>query len=274
MKGFTANGAWICHTGKLRKVNEDACFFGGVFSGASISAPSRVQLETGSWLIAVADGIGGHKAGAYASREVVAGLATCTDLTPKGVDHNLVETNRRLHGAGAANPDLSGTGAAVVGMLATDEHLYAFNVGDARLYRQEGGKLRQMTVDDSVEEMLVREGLMKAHGGIRPANLHALTQSVGGSKEYHEIEPHFYLLPMAARARFILCTDGLSDMLSPKDMERVVVPLLTPVAAVQMLFTAAMDAGGKDNITVAVVDVETAPVPARAAVKKTEKMVD
>jgi serine/threonine protein phosphatase PrpC len=273
MKGFTAIGAWICHTGKVRKNNEDACLFGGVFSGASVSAPSRVKLDAGNWIISVADGIGGHKAGAYASREVVASLATCTDISPKGVDHNLVETNRRLHQAGVDNPDLSGTGAAVAGILATAEHLYAFNVGDARLYRQEGGKLRQMTVDDSVEEMLLREGLMKAHGGIRPANLHALTQSVGGSKEYHEIEPHFYLLPIAARARFILCTDGLSDMLSPKDMERIVVPVLAPVAAVQTLFTAAMDAGGKDNITVAVVDVETV-APAKPSMPKTVKMVD
>src|SRR5687767_11803595 len=258
MSGFLASGAWICHTGKLRKVNEDASLFGTTFSGASASAPTSVVLDSRQWIIAAADGIGGHKAGAYASREVVTSLAMCTDITPEGVNRNLMDTNRRLHEAGTHNPDLAGTGAAVVGVFATAENLYAFNVGDARVYRQEGGRLKQMTEDDSVEQMLVREGLMKSHGGIRPASMHALTQSVGGSKDYHEIEPHFYLLPITERARFILCTDGITDMLSNKDMERVVVPVLNPVAAAQALFSAAMEAGGKDNITVSIVDVEKA----------------
>ena len=256
MSGYLASGAWICHTGKVRKVNEDACFFGGTFSGASASAPTRVTLDSLIWTIAVSDGIGGHKAGAFASREVVNRLATCVDITPEGINRNLHETNERLFQAGRDNPDLTGTGAAVVGMFATADNLYAFNVGDARCYRQEGGKLKQMTEDDSVEQMLVREGLMKSHGGIRPASMHALTQSVGGSKDFHEIDPHFYLLPLTTRARFILCTDGLTDMLATKDMERVVIPILNPSAAVQALFSAAMEAGGKDNITIAVVDVE------------------
>jgi serine/threonine protein phosphatase PrpC len=189
----------------------------------------------------------------------VASLSTCADITPEGINRNLLDTNRRLHEAGTHNPDLAGTGAAVVGMFATADNLYAFNVGDARLYRQEGGRLKQMTEDDSVEQMLVREGLMKSHGGIRPASMHALTQSVGGSKDYHEIEPHFYLLPMTERARFILCTDGLTDMLAAKDLERVAISILNPAAAAHALFSAAMDAGGKDNITVLVVDVEKAP---------------
>jgi PPM family protein phosphatase len=63
-------------------------------------------------------------------------------------------------------------------------------------------------------------------------------------------------MPLSKPARFILCTDGLSDMLSVKEMERVVVPVLSPAGAVQALFTSAMDAGGRDNITIAVVDVD------------------
>src|SRR4051812_26122577 len=119
MSGYLASGAWICHTGKLRKVNEDASLFGSVFSGASTSAPSSVALEERIWIIAAADGIGGHKAGAYASREVVTNLSTCADITPEGINRNLLDTNRRLHEAGMHNPDLAGTGAAVVGMFAT-----------------------------------------------------------------------------------------------------------------------------------------------------------
>jgi serine/threonine protein phosphatase PrpC len=119
MSGFQASGAWICHTGKLRKVNEDSSLFGAVFSGASASAPTAVTIESQTWIIAAADGIGGHKAGAYASREVVTSLAGCTEITPEGINRNLLDTNRRLHESGSNNPDLAGTGAAVVGIFAT-----------------------------------------------------------------------------------------------------------------------------------------------------------
>ncbi len=255
-KAYSASGAWICHAGKVRKVNEDASFFGGVFGGASMSSPLKAKLEAGSWIIAVADGIGGHKAGAYASREVVVALSLCTDITPDGVQKVLLQTNKKLHQAGVENPEVSGCGTAVVGIFCAAGKLYAFNVGDARLYRQEGGKLRQITRDDSVEQMLVDEGLMRSHDGIRPSNMHALTQSVGGSRDHVVIEPHFYPLPDTERARFILCTDGLSDMLSQRDMERIAIPVLEPAAAASVLFAAAMEAGGKDNITITVVDVE------------------
>ena len=255
---YSARGAWISHTGRVRLVNEDACFFGSIFSGASMSTPVKSLLDTAQWVIAAADGIGGHKAGAYASREVVSGLSTCTDISPRGMHRCLLEIHRALHKSGIENPDLTGTGAAVVGMFANDGALYGFNVGDARLYRQLGGKLQQITEDDSVEQMLVKEGMMKANPDIRPANMHALTQSIGGSSELIHIEPHFYLLSVTREARFIICTDGLTDMVSAKDIERIAVPLLNPIAVVQALFSAAMEAGGRDNITIAVVDVEKA----------------
>ncbi len=253
---YTAKGAWICHTGKVRKVNEDACLFSGTFSGASASAPMEAACNDPRWVIAVADGIGGHKAGAYASREVVEALSKCPNISPDGISAHIQETNNRLHQSGVENPDLTGTGAAVVGMFAGEGGLFAFNVGDARLYRQEGGKYKQITRDDSVEALLVEEGLMRASHGIRPATMHALTQSVGGSRDVMKIETHFHLLPVTKSARFLLCSDGLSDMVSQKDIERIAVPILSAAAVVQALFSAAMEAGGRDNITIAVVDVE------------------
>lgn len=253
---YAAKGAWICHTGKVRKVNEDACLFGGTFSGASTSAPMEAGCNGARWIVAVADGIGGHKAGAYASREVIEALAKCPNISPDGISKHIQDTNDRLHQSGVENPDLTGTGAAVVGMFAGEGGLFAFNVGDARLYRQEGGKYKQITRDDSVEALLVEEGLMRASHGIRPATMHALTQSVGGSRDVMKIETHFHLLPVTNSARFLLCSDGLSDMVSQKDIERIAVPLLSAASVVQALFNAAMEAGGRDNITIAVVDVE------------------
>lgn len=255
---YIATGAWICHTGKVRKMNEDACLFGGTFSGASTSSPLDASCFSRRWIIAVADGIGGHKAGAYASREVVESLSKCESdhISTTGIAKLLQDTNNRLHQSGVENPDLTGTGAAVVGMFSGEGGLFAFNVGDARLYRQEGGKYKQVTRDDSVEAMLIAEGLMRASEGIRPATMHALTQSVGGSRDIVKIEPHFYPLPITKAGRFILCSDGLSDMVSHKEIEKIAVPLLSASSVVIELFKAAMEAGGRDNCTIAVVDVE------------------
>ncbi len=259
MNGFVASGAWICHTGKVRKMNEDACLFGGAFGGASTSAPMKAVLKKSPWVVALADGIGGHRAGAFASREVVANLEAASEFSRTAIGNVLQATNRKLHEVGQEKPEFEGTGTAVVGLVSGPDGMFGFNVGDARLYRQQAGRLTQISADDSVEQMLIHEGLLKASDdGVRSKYMHALTQSVGGSVEYHPLDPHFYPLTVKSAARFLLCTDGLTDMISVKTIESYVVPQLKPVAAVQSLFSAAMEAGGRDNITIAIVDVEKA----------------
>ncbi len=255
MKNFAASGAWICHTGKVRKVNEDACLFGGAFGGASTSAPMKASVSAERWVIALADGIGGHRAGAFASREVLVNLENATDFTSAAIGEVLQETNLKLHTVGREKPEFEGTGTAVVGLVSGPDGLFAFNVGDARIYRQQTGKLVQISRDDSVEQLLIHEGLLSESDGVRSHYMHALTQSVGGSSEYFRLDPHFYPLAVKGDTRFLLCTDGLTDMLSVKEIEKFLVPQLKPSAAVQSLFSAAMEAGGRDNITIAVVDV-------------------
>ena len=256
MKDFIASGAWICHTGKVRKVNEDACLFSGAFGGASTSAPMKATVARPHWVIALADGIGGHRAGAFASREVLASLEGATEFTSAAIGEVLQATNSKLHAVGREKPEFEGTGTAVVGLVSGPDGLFGFNVGDARLYRQQSGRLTQITRDDSVEQLLIHEGLLGASEGVRSHYMHALTQSVGGSAEYHRLDPHFHPLTVKGATRFLLCTDGLTDMISVKDIESYLIPQLRPVAAVQSLFSAAMEAGGRDNITIAIVDVE------------------
>ena len=237
-------------------MNEDACLFDGIFGGASTSAPMKAVLKKSPWVVALADGIGGHRAGAYASREVVAGLAGTSEFSRVAIENALQETNRKLHEVGREKPEFEGTGTAVVGLVSGPEGLFGFNVGDARLYRQNAGRLTQISDDDSVERMLIHEGLLEASEGVRSKFMHALTQSVGGSAEYYRLEPHFYPLAVKSATRFLLCTDGLTDMISLKTIESYLIPQLKSVAAVQSLFSAAMEAGGRDNITIAIVDVE------------------
>jgi serine/threonine protein phosphatase PrpC len=218
----------------------------------------RAELKRSPWVVALADGIGGHRAGAYASREVLAGISAMEEFNQEALGRVLQETNRKLHEIGREKPEFEGTGTVVVGLVSGPDGLFGFNVGDARLYRQQAGRLTQISSDDSVEQLLIHEGLLEVSDGVRSNYMHALTQSVGGSAEYHRLEPHFYPLPVKKAARFLLCTDGLTDMISNKAIESYIVPQLKPAAAVQSLFSAAMEAGGRDNITIAIVDVEKA----------------
>src|SRR5688572_29330912 len=74
---YAARGAWLCHAGRVRRGNEDACLAGSRFSSVSSDLPVPISIPCGPWIVAVSDGIGGHRGGAEASREVVRHLSTC-----------------------------------------------------------------------------------------------------------------------------------------------------------------------------------------------------
>lgn len=249
-------GAWICHTGKVRRVNEDACLAGTMFCGGSVETPAPIEIATSPWIVAVSDGIGGHRAGAEASREVVTALDGGKRITPNGVGEILQRLNRQLCERGKQERDFAAMGATVAGLGCGGRGLFAFNVGDSRVYRQHGAQLVQITRDDSEAEDLIDVGLLQRSEGKRPGFLHALTQAIGGREEVKEIEVHVHPLRIAGRTRFLVCSDGLTDMLHAPEIQEIMNAESEAEAAVAALFTTAMAAGGMDNITIAVVEVE------------------
>jgi serine/threonine protein phosphatase PrpC len=253
---YAVHGAWICHTGKLRRMNEDACLAGTALSDTSIDTPSPFSIDAEPWIVAVSDGIGGHRAGAEASREVVEALADCKRVTPYGVADILQRVNRRLCERGLKDSEFAAMGATVAGIGCGRREIFAFNVGDSRVYREEGGRLTQITRDDSEAEELIDQGLLKSADGLRPGFLHALTQAIGGREEVIEIEVHIHPLHIDEHARFVICSDGLTDMVPASEIAKIMAANGDATAAVAALFTAAMDAGGLDNITITVVEVE------------------
>ena len=253
---YAVRGAWVCHTGKVRRVNEDACIAGTMLSGGSAEAPAPINIPVSPWIVAVSDGIGGHRAGAEASREVVTALGSCKRITPSGVSDILRRLNRQLCERGRKERDFAAMGATVAGLGCGGRGLFAFNVGDSRVYRQDGRQLVQVTRDDSEAEDLIDQGLLQRTEGKRPGFLHALTQAIGGREEVHEIDAHVHPLRIGSRTRCLVCSDGLTDMLHAPEIEAIMLAESEAEPAVAALFAGAMAAGGMDNITIAVVEVE------------------
>ncbi len=252
----SVSGSWLTHRGQVRRQNEDACLAGTVVSGEIEGAPAAIDIATNPWIVAVSDGIGGHLAGAEASHAVVTALAACERVTPNGISEILRRLNRQLCERGKKERDFAAMGATIAGLACGGSGLFAFNVGDSRVYRQDADGLVQITRDDSEAEDLIDQGLLQRSEGKRPGFLHALTQAIGGREEAEEILVHILPLAVSVRTRFIICSDGLTDMLHEPQIREILATQPPADAAVAALFAGAMDAGGRDNITIAVVDVE------------------
>ncbi len=237
-------------------MNEDAVLAGASYFDGSTHEPAEIAISEGPWIVAVSDGIGGHRGGAEASREVVATLSRCLRVTPVSVSDTLQGLNRDFCVRGQTDDELAAMGATVAGIGCGGRGLFAFNVGDSRVYRLEGEKLVQVTRDDSEAEDLVDLGLLQPYDGPRPGFLHALTQAIGGREEVIEIETHVHPLQIETLTRFLVCSDGLTDMIHAPVIREILLSKREAGRAVSELFERAMEAGGVDNITLAVIDIE------------------
>jgi serine/threonine protein phosphatase PrpC len=238
----------------MRRANEDACLAGDVVSTGSSDAAVPINLAAEPWIVAVSDGIGGHRAGAEAAQEVARALAGCDPITPAAVRGVLDDLSRELCARGRQDPECAGMGATVAGIASGPGGLFAFNVGDSRVYKFSRHRLIQVTRDDSEAEELIRAGLL-SRDQVRPGNMHALTRAIGGRAVAVEVRPHIHALSVAKRARFLVCSDGVTDMLSQDVLQETIATEREPAAAVRRLFQLSMEAGGFDNITLAVFDV-------------------
>ena len=237
--------AAITHRGAVRDSNEDSVLVGAWLCGHSIEEPLAVKHVLSEPLICVvADGIGGHAAGAEASRRVATTLlgATVPGMREDDVKTALEQANSEVYAAAAANPDFAGMGSTVAGIVFQPDGLIWFNVGDSRVYRYRDGFLRQLSIDD----------VPVGHDGDRRTGV--ITRSLGGSFQYTPVVAHVEAEPLVVGWQYLLCSDGLTDMVDVNGMERIL-QAHPPGVAVNALFKAAMAAGRRDNISIILVSV-------------------
>jgi protein phosphatase len=225
------------HAGRVRSNNEDAIGVSGT-SEFPLTSWTGALSATDGWTL-VADGMGGHAAGEVASHLAVELLRPVLPSLQNDGDIMLAlhAANDALFETMVRHPSFLGMGTTVVGALFRKDHALVFNVGDSRAYLHQDGALTKLTVDDVV-------------GG------NQLTQCLGGIDPQACIVPHVRLVPLSPGAQLLLCSDGLTDMLTD---EQIAAKLgERGDMSVDALVSRALEAGGQDNLSTALITVTSA----------------
>jgi protein phosphatase len=211
-------------------------------------------------LFVVADGRGGHEAGEVASaiavdafrhligrrsvdaREIWASLASAQ-----------LSIDQLAQGSARGRAGTTVTGVAIT-EIETHGYWLVFNLGDSRTYRLAGGTLEQVSVDHSVVQELVEAGEIEAASAPTHPQRNVITRALGaGNSE----QPDFWLLPAERGDRILVCSDGLTGELADVDITRILLEEADPQTAAMRLVRDALAHGGRDNLTVLVIDAVT-----------------
>lgn len=205
----------------------------------------------------VADGMGGAKGGAVASNMAISiiseQLRDGSEITIERVSSAVRLANSEIFQKGNADPALSGMGTTFVGLAFFEERLLVCNVGDSRAYRMRNGALIQLTTDHTLVQELIRSGSITEDQAERHPISHMLTRSLGPTAQI-EVDCRICEQPPLPGDRYLLCSDGLynmleedemCDLLEDHDVER----------AVEEMIRLANERGGTDNITAVVIEV-------------------
>ena len=245
------------HTGLVRTHNEDVLL-------TFVAEQLGDEASDAFGLFILADGMGGHQAG-----EVASALAART-VTREVIEH--VYVPYLIHGRPDAQRPLTealtqavdeasqmvynnvpGGGTTLTGVLILNERAFLAHVGDSRAYLYHNGRLQQLTKDHSYVDKLVELGQLTMEEAAVHPQKNVLYRAVGQEGEL-EVDTHIETIP--AGGRLLLCCDGLWSMIGDEEIQRIVGGAATPQAACDQMVAAANAAGGRDNITAVVVEMD------------------
>ena len=253
--GFTVRAACGCSTGRVRRNNEDNFWFAGRGLEADNNGMEGIRtLEcspTGGVLLAVFDGMGGESFGEVASLTAMTAageaLRTKRKLTQRPEDYldSLVKQLNVAVFQAAQSLQVERMGSTVAGLYFTRGSVYSLNLGDSRVFRLRDGELTQLSVDHTDGAELARRGL--SHRKPR------LTQHLGIDPMDMIIEPHIAADKLARGNRYLICSDGVTDMVSRDRLQELMTQCADAAECTERLMQEALDNGGKDNTTAIVV---------------------
>lgn len=207
-------------------------------------------------LFIVADGMGGHNAGDFASKYTVEQIVAYIENAPMTNPVDLIrgalnKANASLMAQAKSDTTLAGMGTTVVIATIIQDCMYVANIGDSRLYLLRD-ELEQITRDHSLVQEMVRMGEMDASEAKSHPDKNIITRAVGA---FEELEIDFFEQKVQPGDLILMCTDGLSNMVDDISIRQLIETGRDVVEKVQHLIEAANRGGGKDNITAAIIEI-------------------
>lgn len=226
------------HDGMIREHNEDSGY-------------------AGPRLLAVADGMGGQAAGEVASSEVISTIVELDEDVPGSdilttLGGSVARANEQLRVMVEEDPQLEGMGTTLTALLWTGQRLGLVHVGDSRAYLLRDGVLTQITQDHTWVQRLVDEGRITEEEATTHPQRSLLMRALGSGDH---VEPDLSVREVRAGDRYLICSDGLSGVVSHQTLEDTLASYQGPQQTVEELIQLALRGGGPDNITVIVADV-------------------
>jgi PPM family protein phosphatase len=231
------------------------------------------SAHAGERLLAVADGVGGMPAGELASDIVIRVLTeldgpaggggaatgdtagdTVGETALRALRDAVDEANRQIRAAGEADPATDGMGTTITALLLVGDEFALLHVGDSRAYLWRDGELRQITKDDTFVQSLVDQGLITAAEARNHPQRSLITRAVQGQ----HVAPTTRLLPVQPDDRYLLCSDGLSDVVTDEAIGATLQSYADPRQCVEQLVKLALQGGAPDNVTAVLADVRAA----------------
>ena len=240
----------ITDVGQKRTVNQDFVF------------TSETPVGNLPNLFVVADGMGGHKAGDFASSYAVEILLSTIredeNSNPVKIIRAAIENaNTQLLREASDNEAMSGMGTTMVLVTIVGHYAYVANVGDSRLYLVDENKISQITKDHSLVEEMVRMGEISRDDARNHPDKNIITRALGAGRD---VDVDFFDIRLTPGDILLLCSDGLSNMVPDEDIRQVILTSETLEETGLRLVSMANDNGGRDNIAVVLVEPETKEV--------------
>ena len=258
------DGAARTHTGRVRSNNEDNFYLQGRYREDVEQGEDEAVCRASDrrFLAAVADGMGGEEQGEKASLMAVRALKPCSfgeisSQAAAAVDEANREICEEIENQGGRR-----MGSTLVSLYMDEGKAVCCNVGDSRAYLLREGKLFQLSVDHNKAGRMVELGVLTPEQAARHPSRHELTQHLGIFADEMVIEPAVsQTVELEDGDLFLLCSDGLTDMVSMEDMKAVLSGGVSPQEMAKELVRLALAGGGRDNVTVIVLQIrEKEPV--------------
>lgn len=235
--------AGISHIGNIRTNNEDAYY-----------------LNERHKLIAVADGMGGHKAGEIASSiaiEAVASLVSIkaqSAIMPAEVFRRVFsEANQRIWSKAHETEDCKGMGTTLTAVWIVEDLAYVAHVGDSRAYLIHDGKIRQITRDHTLVEELIKNGSIDRESALSHPQKNVLMKAVGADDS---VAPDLHEIEVYEGDIFLICSDGLTHYLKEFELGDLLSKDTELEASLNLMTELALERGGADNITAVAIKIE------------------